>query len=58
MRLVPGVVPSPCCTYLEYGASPTCDKGFINRYRSGVFIRWNGTMEWNGEMERWNGMVE
>ena len=29
----------------------------------GVFIRWNGTvewngMEWNGGMERWNGIVE
>ena len=24
----------------------------------GVFIRWNGTVEWNGGMERWNGIVE
>ena len=25
---------------------------------SGVFIRWNGTVEWNGGMEWWNGTVE
>ena len=24
----------------------------------GVFIRWNGTVEWNGGMEWWNGTVE
>ena len=24
----------------------------------GVFIRWNGTVEWNGGMEQWNGIVE
>ena len=24
----------------------------------GVFIRWNGTAEWNGGMEQWNGTVE
>ena len=24
----------------------------------GVYIRWNGTVEWNGGMERWNGIVE
>ena len=24
----------------------------------GVFIRWNGMVEWNGGMERWNGIVE
>ena len=26
--------------------------------RGGVFIRWNGTVEWNGGMEQWNGIVE
>ena len=26
------------------------------RNSAGVFIRWNGTVEWNGGMERWNGM--
>ena len=24
----------------------------------GVFIRWNGAVEWNGGMERWDGIVE
>ena len=24
----------------------------------GVFIWWNGTVKWNGEMEQWNGIVE
>ena len=23
----------------------------------GVWIRWNGTVEWNGGMEQWNGIV-
>ena len=23
-----------------------------------VFIRWNGTVEWNGGMDYWNGIVE
>ena len=29
-----------------------------NQKSEGVFIRWNGTVEWNGGMERWNGIVE
>ena len=27
-------------------------------HAGGVFIRWNGTVEWNGGMERWNGIME
>ena len=27
-------------------------------FLEGIFIRWNGTVEWNGGMERWNGIVE
>ena len=30
----------------------------LTHQEEGVFIRWNGTVEWNGGMERWNGMVE
>ena len=29
-----------------------------DRIEVGVFIRWNGTVEWNGGMEQWNGIVE
>ena len=32
-------------------------KTFFETYNSdrGVSNRWNGTVEWNGGMERWNG---
>ena len=26
--------------------------------RLGVWIQWNGIMDWNGGMERWTGLVE
>ena len=31
-------------------------ESYYHRTLRGVFIRRNGTMEWNGGMERWNGM--
>ena len=34
------------------------DKRRVDKHGTGVFIRWNGTVEWNGGMERWNGIVE
>ena len=33
-------------------------KALKERFEPGVFIQRNGTMEWNGGMERWNGIVE
>ena len=30
----------------------------LDHVSQGVFIQRNGTMEWNGGMERWNGIVE
>ena len=43
--------------------SPNGDHSIRSRgeafdWSMGVFIRWNGTVEWNGGMERWNGIVE
>ena len=41
-------------------ACNTMQMYFALNYRllTGVFIRWNGMVEWNGGMERWNGIVE
>ena len=32
-------------------------QNLICEFAMGVFIRWNGTVEWNNGMEQWNGIV-
>ena len=30
----------------------------LSNIQMGVWIRWSGTVEWNGGMDYWNGILE
>ena len=59
LKALPGKIPGPLPVFVLQVTKSWVGPAMGTRLNfSGVYIRWNGMVEWNGGMEWWNGILE